>query len=68
MPHNHWIEILQYSVDVYSETDSLLEVLGRLHDLDAARAAYGAAVRKCPDKRIMLRWKAQVLRRSDRPA
>jgi hypothetical protein len=35
----HWIEDLRYSVENFSERGSLLEVLARLHDLDAALAA-----------------------------
>jgi hypothetical protein len=31
---------LKYSIDVYGAGDNLIEVLGRLADLDAARAAF----------------------------
>jgi hypothetical protein len=35
---DYWIEELGYSVENFSESGNLLEVLARLHDLDAARA------------------------------
>jgi hypothetical protein len=44
----YWIEQLQFSVEVFDEYGNLLEVLARLHDLDAARAAYGACRLKYP--------------------
>ena len=44
---------------------SLLEVLARVSDLDMARAVYAVACEKHPKKFIVLRLKAQILRRSD---
>ena len=44
---------------------SLLEVLARVSDLDMARAVYEVACEKHPKKFIVLRLKAQILRRSD---
>ena len=67
MPHDHWIESLHYSVEEFSEAGSLLEVLARVRDLDAARAAYDTCRQKYPAKLLFLRRRAQVLRRSDRP-
>jgi len=60
----HWVEDLRYSVEVFSEAGSLEQVLARLHDLEAARAAYAIALPKHPGKVVMLCWKAQILRRS----
>ena len=57
---------LRYSVEVFSEAGSLEQVLARLYDLEAARAAFAIAVPKHPGKVVMLCWKAQILRRSDR--
>jgi len=42
-------------------------VLGRLADLDPARAAFAAACAKYPAKRIVLCDGARVLARSDEP-
>jgi len=61
------IEYLRYSIDVFDEGDNLVEILGRLADLAVARAAFDAAVAKYPEKRICLREKARVIRRSDEP-
>jgi len=52
--NQHWIEDLRFSVEVFNEGGSLLEVLGRLHDLDAARAAYEACRTKYPKKLLYL--------------
>jgi hypothetical protein len=41
-----YIEVLTFAVEVFDEGGNLREVLGRLHDLDAARAAYGTCRRK----------------------
>ena len=38
MKTEHWFEDLKFSVEVFDEGGNLKEVLGRLHDLDAARA------------------------------
>jgi hypothetical protein len=46
--------------------DKLLEVLGRERMMTPAKAAYQAYVQHYPDRLIMIRQKAQVLRRSDR--
>jgi hypothetical protein len=48
------VETLRYSIDVFDERDNLIEVLGRLADLAPAQAAYEAALKKYPDKRICL--------------
>jgi hypothetical protein len=55
----HWIEDLRFSVENFSESGNLLEVLARVHDLDAARAAYEACWAKYPGC-------FSSLRRSDR--
>ena len=63
----YWIEQLTFAVEVFDEgSGNLLEVLARLHDLDAARAAYGACRRKYPAKLIMLCQGGRILQRSDR--
>lgn len=59
-------EFLRYELSVFDESGNLLEVLGRLADLDVALAAFDAAVAKHPGKRIFLRDRARVIRRSDR--
>jgi len=45
MKTEHWIEELRFSVEHFDEGGNLKEVLARLHDLDAARAAYTACRR-----------------------
>ena len=60
------VETLRYSIDVFYAGDNLIEVLGRLADLAPAQAAYEAAVKKYPDKRICLRQTCRVIRSSDR--
>jgi len=60
------IEDLKFAVEVFDEGGNLLEVLGRLHDLYAARAAYGACRLKYPTKLIYLCQGGRILRRSDR--
>jgi hypothetical protein len=62
----HWIEDLHFSVEVFDEGGNLLEVLARLHDLDPARAAYGACRVKYPAKIIYLCQGGRTLQRSDR--
>jgi hypothetical protein len=60
----YWIEQLQFSVEVFDEGGNLKEV--RLHDLDAARAAYKACRIKYPKKLLYLSQGGRILRRSDR--
>ena len=62
----NWIEDLKYSVENFSESGNLLEVLARLHDLDAARAAYEACRAKYPKRLLYLSQGGRILRRSDR--
>lgn len=57
---------LRYSLDVFDEHDSLVEVLGRLAELAPAQAAYEAAVKKYPGKRICLRQAGRVIRSNNR--
>jgi hypothetical protein len=66
MKTEHWIEDLRFSVEHFDERGSLIEVLGRLHDLDAARAAYDACRTKYPEKLLYLWQGGRILRRSDR--
>src|SRR5215471_20579859 len=62
----HWIEDLGYTVESFnSETGSRLEILARLHDLDAARPAYDACQTKYPKKLLYLSQRGRILRRSD---
>jgi hypothetical protein len=51
---------------VFDERGNLKEVLARLHDLDAARAAYKACRIKYPQKLLYLCQGGRTLRRSDR--
>jgi hypothetical protein len=60
-------ENLRYEIDVYDDRDYHVECLGRLHDLDAAIAAFEACCRKYPAKRIFLRDLARVIRSSEQP-
>jgi hypothetical protein len=60
-------EYLRYTLDVYDERGSLVEVLGRVADLAVAHAAFDAAVAKYPDKRICIRERCRVIGSSDRP-
>jgi hypothetical protein len=64
MTYGH-IQDLKFAVEVFDEGGNLKEVLARLHDLDAARAAYGACRRKYPAKLIFLCQGGRILRRSD---
>jgi hypothetical protein len=61
-----YIEQLTFAVEVYDQGGNLQEVLARLHDLDAARAAYDACRVKYPAKLIYLCQGGRILRRSDR--
>ena len=63
-PH---VEHLRYSLDVFDERGTVVEVLGRLADLAVAIAAFEAALAKYPEKRLFLREKARVIRRFDEP-
>jgi hypothetical protein len=65
--NQHWIEELRFSVEVFNEGGNLLEILARLHDLDAARAAYEACRTKYPKKLLYLSQGGRILERSDRP-
>jgi hypothetical protein len=66
MSNVHWIEDLRYTVESFnSETGSRLEILGRLHDVDAARAAFDACCAKYPKKLLYLCQGGRILRRSD---
>jgi hypothetical protein len=66
MKTEHWIEDLGFSVEHFDEGGNLKEVLARLHDLDAARAAYTACRAKYPAKIIYLCQGGRTLQRSDR--
>ena len=61
-----YIEDLKFAIEVLDERGNLLEVLARLHDLDAARAAYTACRQKYPAKLLYLCQGGRTLRRSDR--
>ena len=59
---------LLYSLDVFDDRGNQIREIDRFEKLDAARAAYDAALRKPrPAEHVLtLRLKAMVLRRSDR--
>jgi hypothetical protein len=61
-------ENLTFAIEVFDEGGNLLEVLARLHDLDAARAAYSACRKKYPAKILYLCQGGRILRRSDADA
>jgi len=63
-----YTEDLKFAVEVFDEGGNLKEVLARLHDLDAARAAYTACRVKYPAKIIYLCQGGRILRRSDQDA
>jgi hypothetical protein len=60
-------EDLSYSIEVFNAAGELVQVLGRLADLDPARTAFNTFVTKYPHKRILLRNGIRVILRSDRP-
>ena len=66
MSASHCIEDLRYRIEVFSEGGSLVEVLGRLRDLAAARAAFETCQRKYPKRLILLSQGGRVISRSDR--
>ena len=67
--NQHWLEDLGYTVESFnSETGDRVEMLARLHDLDAARATYDACRVKYPKKLLYLSRGGRIRRRSDRPA
>jgi hypothetical protein len=59
------IEDLKFAVEVFDECGDLKEVLARLHDLDAARAAYTACRTKYPTKISYVCQGGRILQRSD---
>jgi hypothetical protein len=61
-----YIEDLKFAVEVFDERGNLKEILARLYDLDAARAAYDVCRTKYPAKIIYLCQGGRTLRRSDR--
>jgi hypothetical protein len=62
----HWFEDLKFAVEAFDDGGNLIEVLARLHDLDAARAACDACRIKYPTKLLYLCQGGWILRRSDR--
>ena len=66
MKTEHWMEDLGFSVEHFDERGSLIEVLARLHDLDAARATFEACRAKYPKRLLYLSQGGRILRRSDR--
>ena|SRR5262245_46260042 len=67
VPDKTHIETLRYKIEAYEpDGDRLLEVLGRESLMTPARAAYEVYVAHYPDRLVLIRQKAQVLRRSDR--
>jgi len=67
MKTENWIEDLRFSVENFDpKSGNRLEILARLHDFDAARAAYDACRIKYPKKLLYLSQGGRILRRSDR--
>ena len=67
MKTENWIEDLRFSVENFDpKSGNRLEMLARLHDLDAANAAYDACRIKYPKKLLYLSQGGRILRRSDR--
>jgi hypothetical protein len=56
-----YIEDLKFAVQVFDEGGNLIEVLARLRDLDAARAAYDACRIKYPEKLLYLSQGGRIL-------
>ena len=67
LPTHNRVENLRYSIDVFDERDSLVEVLGRVSELDLAKVTFRAARIKHPKKRIFVREGSRVIDRSDEP-
>jgi hypothetical protein len=64
MKTEHWFEDLRFSVENFDpKSGNRLEILARLHDLDAAHAACRT---KYPKKLLYLSQGGRILRRSDR--
>jgi hypothetical protein len=63
--HGGWVENLRYSVQVFTNADSIEEVVARVSELVAAQAVFDLTVSQRPGKVVMLCQKARVLRRSD---
>jgi hypothetical protein len=59
------IEDLKFVIEVFGNGGNLLEVLARLHELDAARAAYDACRAKYPKRLLYLSQGGRILRRSN---
>ena len=57
---------LKFAIETFDQGGNMLEVLGRLHNRDAARAADAECVKKYPKKPIMLCQGGRILWRSDR--
>jgi hypothetical protein len=56
-----------FRIDLWDDENKLIEqVIAFVSDLEFARAAYAAAVKAKPGKRITLRQRARVLERSFR--
>jgi hypothetical protein len=58
---------MRYSIDVFDERDNLVEVLGRVSEMDLAKVTFRAACIKHPKKRIFVREGARVIARWDAP-
>lgn len=56
---------LRYSIDVLDERGNLVEVLGRVSELDLAKVTFRAACIKHSKKRIFVPEGASVIDRSD---
>jgi hypothetical protein len=58
---------MRYSIDVFDERDNLVEVLGRVSEMDLAKVTFRAACIKHPKKRSLVREGARVIARWDAP-
>ena len=67
MKTEYWIKDLKFSVEHFDERGDLKEVLGRLHDLDAARDLPSLPDQISEKNPVPMPGRA-ILRRSDRDA
>jgi hypothetical protein len=59
----HWVEELDYAIEEWTlDGIRLVEVLGRVHLVEMANAAFSAAVQMRRASRLMMRRGTQVLR------
>ena len=62
-PNQHWVEELDFAIEEWTlDRVRLVEVLDRVHLLEMAHQAFGAAKKQRPASRLTLRRGTQVMR------